>query len=130
VEFDPIEWEIKVVNMTTAKTKCTVHFKRGYSEAILNGTDPVIKDELIPVTIDSDGTVKKADISSELYNYEKKNWANAIILKDESTASNYKTGSVIPEDAIESYFVWIPRYKYKIFDDGNYTNLTTIENAV
>jgi len=28
---------------------------------------------------------------------------------------------VIPEDAIESYFVWIPRYRYKIFNDGNYS---------
>ena len=130
VEFDTNEWSIKVVNMTTSKTKCTLYFKRGYSEAILNGTDPIIKDPLIPVTIDSDGTVKKADISSEWYSYEKKNWANAIILKDESTASNYIAGSVIPEDEIESYFVWIPRYKYKIFDDGNYSDLTTIENAV
>ena len=27
----------------------------------------------------------------------------------------------IKESDIESYFVWIPRYRYQIFDEGNYT---------
>ena len=99
-----------------------------YKEDILNGTDPVLKDNLVPVTIDTDGTVKKADIYSEWYNYGNKEWANAVILKDETT--NYSENEVIPETAIESYFVWIPRYKYQIFDTGSYTGLTTIENKV
>ena len=99
-----------------------------YTESILNGTDPILKDNLIPVTIDSDGTVKKANIYTEWYNYENKEWANAIILKDET--ATYSENEIIPETAIESYFVWIPRYKYQIFDEGNYTGLTTIENKV
>ena len=99
-----------------------------YTESILNGTDPILKDNLIPVTIASDGTVKKADIYTEWYNYENKEWANAIILKDET--ATYSENEIIPETAIESYFVWIPRYKYQIFDEGNYTGLTTIENKV
>ena len=94
-----------------------------YTESILNGTDPVLKDNLIPVTIDTDGTVKKANIYTEWYNYENKEWANAVILKDETT--NYSENEVIPESNIESYFVWIPRYKYQIFDEGTYTGLTT-----
>ena len=94
-----------------------------YTESILNGTDPVLKDNLIPVTIDTDGTVKKANIYSEWYNYENKEWANAVILKDET--ATYSENEVIPETAIESYFVWIPRYKYQIFDEGTYTGLTT-----
>ena len=99
-----------------------------YTESILNGTDPILKDNLIPVTIDSDGTVKKANIYTEWYNYENKEWANAIILKDET--ATYSENEIIPETAIESYFVWIPRYKYQIFDEGNYTGLTAIENKV
>src|SRR5699024_8883986 len=101
-----------------------------YTETILNRTDPVLKDPLIPVTIESDGIVKRADLSSEWYNYENKQWANAIILTDESTNANYQPGEVIPESNIESYFVWIPRYRYQIFDEGNYTDLTAVENAV
>ncbi len=99
-----------------------------YKETILNGTDPVLKDNLIPIKIASDGTVTKADTSSEWYSYANKEWANAIILKDET--KTYKVGETIPEDNIESYFVWIPRYKYQIFDEGNYTGLTSIQNKV
>ena len=94
-----------------------------YTESILNGTDPVLKDNLVPVTIASDGTVKKADIYTEWYNYGNREWANAVILKDETTT--YNDNEVIPESNIEAYFVWIPRYKYQIFDEGNYTSLTT-----
>ena len=97
-----------------------------YKEAILNETDPVLKDNLIPIKIASDGTVTKADISKEWYKYENKEWANAVILKDESIT--YNNGETIPEDNIESYFVWIPRYKYQIFDEGNYTGLTSFQD--
>ena len=97
-----------------------------YTESILNGTDPVLKDNLVPIKIASDGTVTKADLYQEWYNYENKEWANAVILKDESIT--YNNGDTIPEDNIESYFVWIPRYKYQIFDEGNYTSLTSIED--
>ena len=113
------------VNIITSATKTN-----GYKESILNGTDPVLKEPLIAVTIENDGTVKRADLTSEWYSYENKEWANAIILTDESTSTNYQPGDVIPEEAIESYFVWIPRYRYQIFDDGNYTGLTSTENAV
>ena len=97
-----------------------------YTESILNGTDPVLKDNLVAIKIASDGTVSKADLYQEWYNNENKEWANAVILKDESIT--YNNGDTIPEDNIESYFVWIPRYKYQIFDEGNYTSLTSIED--
>ncbi len=89
-----------------------------YKEEILNGTDPVIKENLVPVTIADNGTVKYADIYNEWYNYENKEWANAVILNEGVT---YNVGDIIQESDIESYFVWIPRYKYQIFDEGNYT---------
>ena len=129
VEFNETDWSVKVLNMTERNTKCTLYFKKSYSETILNGADPVLKEPLIPVTIENDGTVKRADLSLEWYNYENKEWANAVILFDESTNSSYQAGDTIPESAIESYFVWIPRYRYQIFDDGNYTDLTSTENA-
>ena len=94
-----------------------------YTESILNGTDPVLKDNLVPVTISEDGTVKKANIYTEWYNYGNKEWANAVILKDET--ATYSENEIIPESNIESYFVWIPRYKYQIFDEGSYTGATT-----
>ena len=40
--------------MSEYKTRCELHFGSEYKESILNGTDPVLKEPLIPVTIDSD----------------------------------------------------------------------------
>jgi len=129
--LDQEQWTIAVRNMTLPRTKCTLYFKKGtYKEGILNGADPVITDSLVPVSIEENGTVKKADTSISWYNYAKREWANAVILKDES--QSYNVGEVIPEDAIESYFVWIPRYRYQIFDDGNYptrgSDTSTLDN--
>ena len=91
-----------------------------YVDSVLNGADPVIKENLVPVTIADNGEVTYANTSKEWYNYENKEWANAVILVD-SPSKQYQEGNIISESDIESYFVWIPRYKYQIFDEGNYT---------
>ena len=91
-----------------------------YKDTVLNGADPELKDNIVAVTINTDGTVKKADIYSEWYNYTNKTWANAVLLNGNDT---YKVGDTIIEDAIKAYYVWIPRYKYQIFYDG--TNATS-----
>ena len=93
-------------------------YKSIYKEKILNGADPVLKEKLIPVEISNNGEVRYADISKEWYKYENKEWANAVILNE---GVSYQEGDIISESDIESYFVWIPRYKYQIFDEGNYT---------
>ena len=74
--------------MNEYKTRCELHFTTTYTEGILNGTDPVVKEELVPVTIENNSTVKKADLESEWYSYEKKNWANAVILDDQYDTLN------------------------------------------
>ena len=98
-----------------------------YKEVILNGTEPKLEEPLIPVTIEDDGTVKKADLTSKWYSYEEKRWANAVILKNEN--KEYVSGEIIPEEEIESYFVWIPKYSYKLWDLGNYTSDTEIDES-
>ena len=87
-----------------------------YTEELLNGADPVLdeKGELVPVKIGNNGEVTKADVAQEWYSYEKKEWANAVILNDSGKEKVYGYGEEIPEDVIESYFVWIPKYRYKI----------------
>ena len=113
--------------MSEYKTRCELHFGSEYKESILNGTDPVLEEPLIAVTIDNDGVVRKASLANEWYSYEKKNWANAVILFDEN--ETYEDGEVIPEEAIESYFVWIPKYRYQLWDLGNYDSLTSIDTS-
>ncbi len=83
--------------------------------------EPTTNDKLIPVIISDTGTVTRANLAHEWYNYEEKRWANAVILTD--TAKEPDVGEQIPETSIESYFVWIPKYKYKIFDMGKYDSL-------
>ena len=94
--------------------------KEIYTEELLNGTDPVLNDDLIPVIIENNGTVKKADIYEKWYSYEEKWWANAVVLTD---IGKVEDDGTILEDSIESYFVWIPRYKYKLFNMGNYNSV-------
>ena len=94
----------------------TKKIEETYTEALLNGTDPVLSDNLVPVVLSDDGTVTKADIKEQWYKYEDKEWANAVMLSDNSQA--YNNGDTIPEDNIESYFVWIPKYSYQIFNLG------------
>ena len=108
------------------KISVVTSYQRVYQESILNGADPVLKEGLIPVVIENDGTVKKADILEEWYHYSNQKWANAIVLEDESIS--YQNGEIIPESNIESYFVWIPKYRYKLWDLGNYEGLTSINS--
>ncbi len=80
----------------------------------LNGAEPVINGELIPIELDNNGVVTYSDESESWYNYCEQKWANAVILVD-SPSKTYNVGDVISESDIESYFVWIPRYRYKLF---------------
>ena len=98
-----------------------------YKEDILNGADPVLADGLIPVEINNTGKVTKANVDQPWYSYENKEWANAVILEDESVT--YQDGEEIPESNIESYFVWIPKYSYQIWDLGEYESLTSIDES-
>ncbi len=108
-----------------AVERTEIGVNKNYKESILNGTDPVLSDNLIPVTIATDGTVTYADTNTEWYNYEEKVWANAVILEDNVS---YNVGDVIQENDIQSYFVWIPRFRYKLFNTDNYS-LTTVTSA-
>ena len=116
----PLKGEEKV-------SKINIHVGK-YSESILNGTDPIIKEKLIPIIINEDGTVVKVDENYKWYSYAEKEWANAVIL---NTTDDYEVGEIIPEEAIESYFVWIPKYRYKIFSDTKYSGVSDeIEDKV
>ncbi|HPZ23653.1 MAG TPA: hypothetical protein PLC25_02290 [Bacilli bacterium] len=89
----------------------------GYTDSILHGADPVLPNDLIPVTISNDGTVTYANVNEKWYSYEDKNWANAVNLVS-SPSNTYSVGSTISSSDIDGYFVWIPRYKYELWNVG------------
>ena len=89
-------------------------------ESTLNGADPELDDGMIPVVIDNSGsettikTVKRNDPS--WYNYENKLWSNVVLTTNDSRSKYLNTSDVsVSEDDILAYYVWIPRYKYKIW---------------
>ena len=109
-----------------------------------NANTPNLDNNLIPVYYDNQEKIwRKADESNtnplyKWYNYdnEEKLWANAIMVK-KNTQSNYlnsKTGTRINPSDIIAFFVWIPRYKYRVWNitrqaveeyDYNYDAYTT-----
>jgi len=86
---------------------------------------PELYDNMVPIVY-QDGNWVYANVYSKWYDYDLKEWANAVVLNDGVTK---KVGDVISEEEIALWYVWIPRYKYKIFNDGNYNSVITVESA-
>lgn len=77
--------------------------------------DPVEYVGLIPVKISNTGVVTKTDKDDTTwYDYDNKKWANAVILVDKT--KTYNNGDIIPNENIQSYFVWIPKFRYKLWN--------------
>ena len=92
-----------------------------YKESILNGAYPRISNGMIPVTIADNGTVTTVNpTSSSWYNYSNKIWANVVLVKESGTQtrsyyqSNYNV--TVNEADILAYLVWIPRYRYTLWN--------------
>ena len=83
-----------------------------------NANEPLLLDNMIPVVYDGCSNWLKADTSKNWYNYDKKTWANAVTVSEESreTYLNADPGTVIEMADINTMWVWIPRYKYTIFN--------------
>ena len=103
---------------------------------------PVLADGMIPVYY-SGGSWKKADSTNsnstyQWYDYDTQKWANAVVIADEevsigTTARDYymnaSVGTNIDETSILAYYVWIPRYKYQLFNVDS-TTMDPIEIQV
>ena len=102
---------------------CKVKVSIVYKDSILNGADPELDESMIPIVINQDGSVSKADTRLDWYDYTEKRWANVVLVSDESRSKyiNAKAGTPIEVEDIKAYYVWIPRYKYQIFYDGTNT---------
>jgi len=80
---------------------------------------PELDPGMIPVTISNTGVVTTiSEDSDDWYDYSNKEWAN-VVLVDSDSRSTYlnTTGTTVNQDDILAYYVWIPRYKYRIRDN-------------
>ena len=97
-----------------------------------NANAPVLDRAMIPVYYDEESEVwRKADSTNQnksWFDYSNKKWANSVIVKTTDFNNTYKDaaiGTEIPMDKILTMQVWIPRYKYKVWNynaDGTKTS--------
>ena len=89
---------------------------------------PVLADGMIPITYDGSKWVKADEYGAynNWYDYGNQKWANAVMVTStkRETYMNADVGTVVPEADILAYYVWIPRYKYKLFN-ATYASGTT-----
>lgn len=83
---------------------------------------PMLSDNMIPIKWNGVTWVKadKRNPTGEnrWYNYDKQEWANVALVTASSRVANVNKaiGEEIPENEVLAYLVWIPRYKYKLFN--------------
>ena len=112
--------------------------KNDCTEIIQFVSKPELADNMIPV-IYEDGSWKKADVNSKWYNYLNKNWANAVVVKETKDGDNSHSryeyleapfGTVINDNDILGYFVWIPRFRYQLFSSNSVTPINIAFESV
>ena len=74
---------------------------------------PQLFNGLIPITFNSSGQAVVASASSNWYDYDNHKWANAVLV---GTSSPKTAGQILNQDEILQYYVWIPRFRYKLFN--------------
>ena len=77
---------------------------------------PELVNGMIPIKYDGTNWVKAS--TNDWYDYNAKKWANAVMVTSgtRDTYMNASTGTTISEEDILAYYVWIPRYKYQLFN--------------
>ncbi len=81
-----------------------------------NAAMPVLLDNLVPIVGSPEGFVT-ADLKEQWYDYDNSQWANAVLIKDEAYEDyQAEAGKTIDNDDVLGYFVWIPRYRYQLFN--------------
>ena len=130
--WDYNNWRIYIDN-ATKKTKCSLFFVTG------SLIDVELYQGLIPVTYNSSGDVVVADTNTKWYDYSKHEWANAVLVNcadstikskyfnDDMSLKSSAVGKTISMDEILQMYVYIPRYRYKLF---NAENRTSVEQAI
>ena len=84
------------------------------SPDLVQGLIPVVYNESTSNWVKADST----NTSSSWYNYNNKKWANAVLVTETNRATyqNASVGTTIAESDILAFYVWIPRYKYKVWN--------------
>ncbi len=82
---------------------------------------PILYNNMLPVYY-KDGEWRIADTSNsddnkKWYDYNEARWANSVVVNSDKYKDS-KIGSIVNQEDISAYYVWIPRFKYKLWNDG------------
>ena len=87
---------------------------------IIEVSAPALAEGMIPIKWNGSNWVKANSTNSnnDWYDYKEKKWANAVMVNATSRDNymNADEGTTIKEDDVLAYYVWIPRYKYQLFN--------------
>ena len=120
-------WQGKITVTTTLATDIT-----NFDDGVI-ASYPKLYQGLIPVRYDDSGNAVVASSTEEWFNYGKHKWANAVLVdcSDNTIKNKYfnsdmqlredAVGKTISMDEILQMYVWIPRYRYKLFNAANGT---------
>ncbi len=136
-----LEISVAIVNNSSSNMQVTLAIVNGYKnggdliipsgytliteeyEIVTNEPNsPDLVQGLIPVVYNTASSKwVKADTTNannSWYDYNNKLWANAVLVTftNRSTYQNANPGTTIADSDILAYYVWIPRYKYKVWN--------------
>ena len=105
-------------NGKTAEASVKITVKDVFALAVDNSgaNKPVLYTNMIPVVYDGTKWLYSDGTQTNWYNYTDKQWANAVVLNSGVTKN---VGDEVTEEEISLWYVWIPRYKYTIFNGNN-----------
>ncbi len=103
--------------------KITTDGEAVYTEEGEEPNAPALAEGMIPIKWNGTTWVKadSTNKNNDWYNYSNKEWANAVMVSS-GTRDSYMSdttkavGSEVLESDILAYYVWIPRYKYRLFN--------------
>ena len=122
--WDNDTWSITISNATQTGTRCSVSFKTPFYMDSSGASTPILYSGLIPIRYENNVPVI-TDTSEVWYDYVNHKWANAILIDQSNTAiknkylnsdGTYKFGTVVDISDVLQMYVWIPRYRYQLFN--------------
>ena len=101
-------------NGNQAKATVSLVVKAMYADG--SGANiPELYKNMVPIKYENNRWIV-ADLYSKWYDYNAKQWANAVVLNPGLTKA---VGQEVTEEEVSLWYVWLPRYKYTVFNGNN-----------
>ncbi len=124
ITFNNNDWSVTL--KTNKPDKCNIIFGNKYEDK--SGANyPELYQGLIPIYF-KEGKIYVADVTSKWYDYDEHEWANAVLIDNTNPDiqsrfydenGNLRGRQEVEESDILQMYVWIPRYKYELFNVDN-----------